>query len=103
MQSLLYLLKTLIDIYQLILIAYVVMGLLVAFGVINMYNRFANVVYEFLTRATEPVLRPIRKLLPNLGPIDISPLIVLVGLWFLRNLLDEYWPRPGASLPSASE
>ncbi len=103
MLSLLKLIDALIEIYKIVLIAYVVIGLLVAFGVINMYNRFANVVYEFLTRATEPVLRPIRKLMPNLGPVDISPLIVLLGLWFFQSLLWEYGPSLFAPSPSASE
>jgi YggT family protein len=43
-------------------------------------------------RVTEPVLRPIRRILPNMGPVDLSPLVVFILIWFARNLLAEYWP-----------
>jgi YggT family protein len=93
MLSLLKLISLLIDIYSAVIIAYVILGLLIAFGIVNVYNRVVNLLYEFLTRATEPVLRPIRKLLPNFGPVDLSPLVVLIGLWFAQSLLWEYGPQ----------
>ncbi len=99
MQSLFLLIDLLLAIYGWIVVAYVVFGLLMAFGVVNAYNRFVNLVYEFLTRACEPVLRPIRKIVPRLGPVDIAPLLLLVAIWFVRLLLWEYWPRGSGAAP----
>ena len=63
---------------------------LVSFGVVNRYNRVVAMVGDFLWRVTEPVLRPIRRVLPDLGGIDISPVILILLLWFLRDLMLEY-------------
>jgi len=93
MNSLYILLQLILDIYGWIVIAYVVVGLLIAFGVVNAYNRAVNIIYEFLTRITEPALRPIRRILPRTGQIDLSPLVLLLLIFFLRLLLAEYWPR----------
>lgn len=93
MQSLLVLLLMVIQIYVYLLIGAVVMSWLVAFGVVNTGNRFVYLVYDALYRVTEPALRPIRRFLPNLGGIDLSPLVLLLLLFFLQNLLREYWPR----------
>ena len=69
-----------IDIYTWIVIASAIMSWLVAFGVINVRNQFIRVVVDLLYRLTEPLLRPIRRFLPNLGGVDISPIILLLGL-----------------------
>ncbi len=103
MLSLLKLISLVIDLYTAVIIAYVVLGLLIAFGIVNLYNRLVNIVYEFLTRVTEPVVRPIRKILPSFGPVDLSPLVALIGLWFLQSLLWEYGPNLVAPTPPASE
>lgn len=83
-----------LEIYGWILIIYVVIGLLMAFGVVNPYNRFVNTVYEGLQAFTEPILRPIRRFLVRLfggtGAMDFSPLVVFLVLIFLRLLLAEY-------------
>ena len=79
-----------IDIYTWIVIASAIMSWLVAFGVVNTRNQIIRFVVDFLYRVTEPVLRPIRRVLPNLGGIDISPVILLLALFFLRSLLAEY-------------
>jgi YggT family protein len=93
MLSLAMLIDKVIDIYTWIVIASAIMSWLVAFGVINVRNQFIRVVVDLLYRLTEPLLRPIRKILPNLGGVDISPVILLLGLFFLRSLLWEYvWP-----------
>ena len=90
-------LKLLIDsvlsIFMWIIILQVIMSWLIAFNVINTSNRFVYLVGDFLYRITEPVMRPIRRILPNLGGIDLSPLVVLLLLFFAKNLLIEYWPR----------
>jgi YggT family protein len=79
----------LLDIYWWILIASAVMSWLIAFGVINTYNRNVAMIGDVLYRLTEPVLRPIRRILPNLGGIDVSPVIALLILWFLEMELVE--------------
>lgn len=93
MQSLLLLILMVIKLYVYLLIGAVVMSWLVTFGVVNTSNRIVYMVYDFLYRVTEPGLRPIRRFLPNLGGIDLSPLVLLLLLFFAQNLLVEYWPR----------
>jgi len=93
MQSLALLIYTVIDIYTWVVIAAAIMSWLVAFGVVNVRNQFIRIIVDMLYRLTEPVLRPIRRILPNLGGVDISPVILLLALFFLRNLMIEYvWP-----------
>jgi YggT family protein len=92
MLSLLMLIDKVIDIYSWVVIASAIMSWLVAFGVINVRNQFIRVVVDLLYRLTEPVLRPIRRVLPNLGGVDISPVILLLGLIFVQSLLREYTP-----------
>lgn len=93
MLSLAVLIDKVIDIYTWIVIAGAIMSWLVAFGVVNVSNKFIRMVVDVLYRLTEPVLRPIRRILPNLGGVDISPVILLLGLFFIRSLLWEYvWP-----------
>jgi YggT family protein len=93
MNSLLLLVVTIVDIFVWIIIIQVIMSWLIAFNVINTSNRFVYLVGDFLYRITEPVMRPIRRILPSLGGIDLSPLVVLLLLFFAKNLLIEYWPR----------
>jgi YggT family protein len=94
MCSVVRILDLMLDIYGWILIIYVVVGLLMAFGVVNPYNRFVNTVYQGLHAITEPVLRPIRKFLVRIfggtGAMDFSPIVVFLILIFLRMLLAEY-------------
>ena len=90
MRALFWLIDTLIDIYIWLLIAQAVLSWLVAFGIVNRYNRVVATIGDFLWRITEPLLRPIRRVLPDLGGIDISPVILILLLWFLRNLMFEY-------------
>lgn len=87
MQSILILLDTIIGLYTWVIIASAVMSWLVAFNVINPRNQFVSTVGETLYRLTEPALRPIRRVLPNLGGIDISPVVLLLILFFVRSLL----------------
>ena len=76
-----------LDIYTWILIASVIFSWLFAFNVINGRNQFVAMVGDFLHRATEPALRPIRRILPDLGGIDISPIILLLIIFFIRQLM----------------
>jgi YggT family protein len=94
MYSLLSLIVTVIQIYIYILVASAVLSWLIAFNVVNMRNQFVAMLAEALWRLTEPALRPIRRFLPNLGGLDISPVVLILLLWFVQSLLIEYWPRP---------
>jgi YggT family protein len=75
----------LLTLYIYILIAAAVLSWLIAFNVVNPRNQFVSMVGEFLYRITEPVLRPIRNVLPNLGGIDISPIIVIVIICLFKS------------------
>lgn len=92
MNSLYIVLDLILNLYSWIVIAYVVVGLLLAFGVINSYNRAVSYIYHVLTELTEPLLRPIRRVLPRMGQIDLSPLVLMLAILLLRLLLAEYWP-----------
>lgn len=87
MFALLWLIDTLIGIYTWILIASAILSWLVAFNVVNTRNRFVYMIGDFLYRVTEPVLRPIRRVIPNVGGVDISPVILILILYFLRRLI----------------
>jgi YggT family protein len=87
MNALLWLIDTLITIFIWILIAQAVLSWLLAFGVVNRYNRAVAVIGDFLYRVTEPALRPIRSILPNFGGIDISPIVLILLLLFIERLL----------------
>jgi len=76
-----------LDIYTWIIIASAVFSWLYAFNVVNTRNRFIGAVGEFLYKVTEPVLRPIRKILPDLGGIDISPIVLLLIIFFIRQFM----------------
>ena len=89
MHSILWLFDTLINIYIWILIASAVLSWLVAFNVVNPRNPVVRQIGEALWRLTEPVLAPIRSFLPNLGGLDLSPLVLIIALFFVRNLLFE--------------
>ena len=82
-----WLIQEIIFLYICILIAAAVLSWLVAFNVVNPYNQIVRNIGEVLHRLTEPALRPIRNLLPNLGGIDISPVILILLLLFLERLI----------------
>jgi len=79
-----------IKIYIWILIASAILSWLVSFDVVNRRNPLVNRVGQFLYQVTNPVLQPIRRVLPLIGGVDLSPLVVILLLWFIRNLLFEY-------------
>jgi YggT family protein len=89
MHAVLNLFVMVIGIYIWLLIAQAILSWLLAFGVVNRYNRAVAVIGDFLYRITEPALRPIRSFLPNFGGIDISPIVLILILYFLRDLIIE--------------
>ena len=93
MNSLLYLIIQIISLYKFFLIIYIIFTWLINFNIINTSNRFVYSVMEVLYKFSEPSLRIVRKYIPNLGSIDISPIVVFLLLEFLQRLIIEYWPR----------
>jgi len=93
MQSIILLIDTILSLYTWVIIAMVVMSWLLAFNIVNVNNQFVRQVQYVIFRLTEPVLGPIRRVLPDLGGIDLSPVVLLLGIFFARNLLAEYGPR----------
>ncbi|WP_373502312.1 YggT family protein [Aestuariivirga sp.] len=83
----LWLILTLIDVYFWIILATVILSWLVAFNVVNRTNPYVRQIGQALQRLTEPLLGPIRKRLPDLGGIDISPIVLLIGLQFFGMLV----------------
>jgi YggT family protein len=84
------LIDTILGLYVWVLIASAILSWLVAFNVVNTRNRAVYVIGDFLYRVTEPVLAPLRRILPNLGGLDLSPIIVILIIFFIRNLMREY-------------
>src|SRR5438128_1333555 len=76
-----------LNLYAYLLIAAAVMSWLIAFNVANTRNQFVSAVAEFLYRITEPVLRPVRSIVPSFGGIDISPIIVIIIIMFLQKVI----------------
>ena len=89
MKSIFILLDSVITIYLWIIIVNAVLSWLVAFNVVNTSNRFVYSVLDVSHKLTDPPLNFIRRYLPNLGSIDVSPIILILGLMFLRNLVFE--------------
>ncbi len=87
MYAILTLIDTIVSLYVWVLIIWVIMSWLISFNVINTQNRFVYMVGDFLHRVTEPALRPIRRIVPLLGGIDISPVLLILLLYFVQNLL----------------
>ena len=83
-----------IDLYIRVVIASAILSWLVAFNVVNTNNRVVLVIGDTLYRLTEPALRPIRSILPNLGGIDISPVILILLLLFIRDVVLVGWLAP---------
>ena len=93
MYSLLSLIDTVIRIYIGILIASAVLSWLIAFNVVNTANQTVGMIADALWRLTEPALRPIRRILPVFGGLDLSPVVLILLLIFARNLLFEIFYR----------
>ena len=90
MEPFINLISTVITLYIWVLVIAAILSWLVAFNVVNTRNRFVYTVGEVCYRLTEPEQRPIRRMLPNLGGIDISPVIVILLLVFLRDVVYYY-------------
>ena len=80
-----------IDLYIYVIIAMAILSWLVAFNVVNTQNNFVRNLGNFLYRITEPVMGPIRRILPNFGGIDVSPIVVILALILIQRFLAEIY------------
>jgi len=90
MRAVLDIILLILQIYIWLLIAAAVLSWLVAFNVVNTRNQVVAMLGEFLFRITEPLLRPIRSMMPNLGGIDVSPVILILLILLLENVIIRY-------------
>jgi YggT family protein len=91
MRALLDVILIVLQLYIWILIAAAILSWLIAFNVVNTRNQFVAMLAEALWRLTEPALRPIRRFMPNLGGLDLSPVVLILLLIFAQNLIREYF------------
>ncbi|MBV9245085.1 MAG: YggT family protein [Methylobacteriaceae bacterium] len=90
MRAILDVLLVALHLYWYVIIATAILSWLVAFNVVNYRNDLVRSIWAGLNALTEPVLRPIRRLLPNLGGIDVSPIIALLGLLLIEDIIRMY-------------
>ena len=90
MIAIFYLALQILKIYSYVVIANVVISWLIAFNILNTSNRFVYMVLDFTYRLTEPFLNRIRRFMPNLGAFDISPIILLLLIWFIEMCMYHY-------------
>ena len=90
MMAVFYLVLQLLKLYSYVLIANVVISWLIAFNILNTQNRFVHSILETTYRLTDPILSKIRGFLPNLGSLDISPIILLLLIWFIEMCMKLY-------------
>ena len=90
MRAILDVILIVLDLYIWLLIAAAILSWLVAFNVVNARNQFVAMVGDFLFRITEPVLRPIRNMLPSLGGIDVSPVVLILIIILIKDVIVRY-------------
>ena len=90
MIAIFYLALQILKLYSYVVIANVVVSWLVAFSILNTQNRFVYSILELSYRLTDPILNKIRRFLPNLGSLDISPIILLLLIWFVEMCMKLY-------------
>ena len=90
MIAIFYLVLQLLKLYYYVVIANVVISWLIAFNVLNTSNRFVYSVLEFTYKLTDPIYNKIRRFLPNLGAFDISPIVLLILIWFIEMCMKLY-------------
>ncbi|WP_310618465.1 YggT family protein [Flexibacterium corallicola] len=90
MAALLDVIMLILRLYTWVIIGSAIFSWLYAFNIVNSSNQFVAVIGQTLYNLTEPLLRPIRRFMPNLGGIDVSPIILLIGIFFLESLIVRY-------------
>jgi len=84
----------LLELYITVVIIAVIFSWLIAFGVINTHNQFVRLIADALYKLTEPALRPIRNALPDLGGLDLSPIVLIIAIVFIRSVVIHGWLMP---------
>ena len=87
MRAILEIILLVLDLYVWLLIASAILSWLIAFNAVNTRNQFVAAIAEFLYRITEPALAPIRRIMPNLGGLDISPIILILLIYLIQKLI----------------
>ena len=90
MIAIFYLILQILKLYSYVVIANVIISWLISFNVLNTQNRFVYAILELTYRLTDPILLKIRRFLPNLGSLDISPIILLLLIWFIEMCMKLY-------------
>ena len=90
MIAIFYLVLQLLKLYSYVVIAIVIISWLIAFNILNTSNRFVYSILEFTYKLTDPIYNKIRRFLPNLGSFDISPIILLLLIWFIEMCMKLY-------------
>lgn len=90
MNAVLNLVDNIVSLYIWVLFFAVIASWLINFNVINTSNKVVHMIVDVLYKLTEPALRPIRRLLPNMGGLDLSPVVLILLLWFIRDLLFDF-------------
>ncbi len=90
MRAILEIILLILDLYWWIVLAMIIMSWLISFNVINTRNQFVEMVWRVLNQLTEPVLRPIRRILPNFSGLDLSPLVLFLIIFFIQRVIVLY-------------
>lgn len=90
MRAVLDILLIILQLYTYVIIIVAILSWLIAFNVINIYNDFVRAIWNTMNALTEPLLRPIRQVLPNFGGIDISPIILILLIWLIEDIIQRY-------------
>ena len=90
MIAIFYLVLQILQLYSYVVIANVIVSWVIAFNILNTQNRFVYTILEFSYRLTDPILNKIRRYLPNLGSLDISPIVLLLLIWFIEMCMKLY-------------
>ena len=90
MIAIFYLVLQILKLYSYVVLANVIISWLVAFNILNTQNRLVYSILDFTYRATSPILDKLKNYIPNLGQIDIAPVVLLLGLWFIKLCMQLY-------------
>jgi YggT family protein len=90
MRAILDVVLLILQLYTYVIIIVAILSWLVAFNVINIYNEFVRSIWNALNALTEPLLRPIRQMLPNMGGIDISPIVLILLIYLIQDIITRY-------------
>lgn len=94
MQAIAYIVNAVLELYVLVIFVSVILSWLISFNVVNRGNRFVDAIWRTCLALTEPLLKPIRRILPSMGGLDLSPIVLLIGINAARIGLEAYVFQP---------